>query len=135
MIVKTILSLISILHADSYLRIDRGLIEDYKIHSKKIELIISDNCNHCITQIKILKECMKPEDVVIFMDNQSSLSELKLKNLVKRKQIDYPVYLITKETREKLKYKGITPMIHINTKNGNENYTGIIQCDYLKLNL
>lgn len=116
-------------------RVDKSLVEDYALKSKKIELIISDNCSHCLTQIRILKECVKDEDVVIFIDNKAKLNEVRLKGVLRKKNISYTTFEMNEDLKKRYDYKGITPMIHIHNKGESESYTGVIQCDYLKIKL
>jgi hypothetical protein len=115
-------------YAHPGLRIDKTGIEEITPHAYKYELIISDNCPHCINQLRILKSCVADKDVVVFIDNRSKASEAILKRLVKKKEIKYPVYLLDSYLKDAYQFKGITPTLWMNKKS----YTGIVNCDFLK---
>lgn len=131
--IKFITLLILNTNAQDALRIDQGVLEKFKPFSKKVEVIVSDNCAHCITQIKILKKCLPESDIVVLLDNKTKLNETRLRAVLRKKKITYPTYELNPSLKEIYNYKGITPMIHIQKKNGYESYTGVVQCDYLKV--
>lgn len=123
----------SLFAADLY-RVDTGKIENYKPHSKKIEVIITEDCAYCVLQIAELKKCMKTEDVVILIDNYNRLNDIKLKRLIIQKNIPYPTYTLNKEIEKYYGYKRVTPLGHYNTKKGYVSKEGVVTCGELTEN-
>lgn len=120
----------SLFAADLY-RVDTGKIENYKPHSKKIEVIITEDCAYCVQQIAELKKCMKTEDVVILIDNYNRLNDIKLKRLIIQKNIPYPTYTLNREVENYYGYKRVTPLGHYITKKGYASKEGVVTCSEL----
>lgn len=120
----------SLFAADLY-RVDTGKIENYKPHSKKIEVIITEHCAYCVQQIAELKKCMKTEDVVILIDNYNRLNDIKLKRLIIQKSIPYPTYTLNREVEKYYAYKRVTPLGHYKTKKGYVSKEGVVTCSEL----
>ena len=116
-------------------RIDTGKIEEFTPYSHKYELIISDNCAHCLHQISILQSCVEPNDVAVVMENKSKLPEEKLKRVLVKKKISYKTYLLDSKISESYQFKGITPAMWISKDNKREFFTGVVSCEKLKLDL
>lgn len=121
----------SLMAADLY-RIDTGKIEKYVPHSKKIEVIITEDCAYCVQQIAELKKCMKTEDVVILIDNYNRLNDIKLKRLIMQKSIPYPTYTLNREVEKIYNYKRVTPLGHYKTKKGYTSKEGVVTCSELE---
>lgn len=119
---------INSLMAADVVRIDKNSIESFSPLTHKYELLIADNCAHCMRQIAIMKECVKEEDVVVVIDNVSKLSEEQLKKILIKKKIPYRAYLLDAELKKAYDFKGVTPTLHMNS----QKYTGIVSCDLLK---
>lgn len=113
-------------------RIDKNQVETFIPYTHKYELIIADNCLHCLKQLEIMKECVNVDDVVVILDNLSKLSDEQLRRLVRKKKIIYKTYLMDSELRKVYDFKGITPAIWINTDKSKIFYTGVVSCDLLK---
>ena len=122
------------LHAAIVVRIDQNKVEEFTPFTHRYELIISDNCSHCINQISIMKDCVRPEDVVVLMENKSNLSEEGLKKILRKKKIIYKTYLLDKNLREVYSFKGVTPMMWITKNESKKSYLGVLTCENLKLN-
>lgn len=125
---------LSDLQADLVVRIDQNKVEEFTPFTHRYELIISDNCSHCINQISIMKDCVRPEDVVVLMENKSNLSEEGLKKILRKKKIIYKTYLLDKNLREAYSFKGVTPMMWITKNESKKTYLGVLTCENLKLN-
>ena len=93
------------LMAADVIRIDTNRIENITPFSYKYELIIADNCAHCMRQIAIMKECVRYEDVIVLIDNVSKLSEVDLKKLLVKKKIPYKTYLLYSELKKSYEFK------------------------------
>lgn len=133
---KTLLLLffLSDLHAASVVRIDQSGVEEFTPFTHRYELIVSDNCSHCLNQMNIMKDCVKPEDVVVLMENKTNLSEEGLKKVLRKKKIIYKTYLLDKTLREAYAFKGVTPMMWITKNESKKSYVGVLTCENLKLN-
>jgi TPP-dependent 2-oxoacid decarboxylase len=118
--------------AEQVIRLDNNTIESFTPFSHKYELIIEENCAHCINQINILKNCVEDKDVVILMDNKSLKSQDELKKILRKKKITYKTLLLNKTLIDTYAFKGITPTIWINTPKSSQSYSGVATCDFLK---
>lgn len=118
--------------AASLIRVDKNMIEEITPFSHKYELIIEDNCSFCLNQLTILKDCVDEQDVIVFMDNRSKLSEEKLQRIIKRKKITFKTYILSEELKKTYEYKSITPMMWINKLEEKKSYTGVVSCKQLK---
>lgn len=116
------------------LEIKSGKVEEVTPFSHKYELIIADNCAHCMNQLNQMKDCVADRDVIVLMENLSKLSEDKLKRLVAKKKIPYSAYLLDSAARAAYEFKGVTPMMWITGKDSKKSFTGVVSCDSLKLN-
>lgn len=114
------------------LEIKSGKVHEVLPFSHKYELIIADNCAHCMNQITVLKDCVPENEVIVLLDNQSKLSEEKLKRLVFKKKIPYRTYLLDSSARASYEFKGVTPMIWIKRSDSKKSYTGVVPCEGLK---
>lgn len=119
-------------HAVQTLRIDNNTVMDFTPFKHKYELIIEENCAHCLNQINILKNCVADSDVVILMDNKTNKSEEELKKILKKKKVSYQTFLLNKNLKEAYGYKGITPTIWLNSKTASNSYSGVASCEFLK---
>lgn len=120
--------------AEEILRIDQSKIEKFTPFSHQYEMLMSDNCPHCMRQITYFKECVKKEDVVILIDNQSKLTDEQLKKVIQKKKIIYPTYLLNDELKKTYDYKGISPLLWITKGDVKRKFTGVIDCESLKAN-
>lgn len=120
----------SLFAADLY-RIDTGKIEKFIPSSKKIEVIITEECAYCVQQIAELKKCMKNEDVVILIDNYNRYNDIKLKRLLMQKSIPYPTYTLNREVEKIYNYKRVTPLVNYQTKKGYVTKEGVVSCSDL----
>lgn len=118
--------------AASLIRIDKASIEEVTPFSHKYELIIEENCSHCMGQLEILKSCVDEKDVIVLMDNRTKKSEEKLQRIVRRKKIIFKTYILTEELSKIYEFKGITPFIRINKSDSHRSFTGVVNCDQLK---
>jgi hypothetical protein len=116
------------LFAHTSIRLDKPALEEFSPFSTKYEVIISDNCGHCLNQLSILKECVSDNDVVILLDNKSKLSEENLKKLMRKKKIDFKTFLLDEHLRKTYAFNGVTPTLWMNKKS----YTGVVACEFLK---
>lgn len=119
-------------YADQVLRVDNNTVEDFTPFKHKYELIIEENCAHCLGQINILKSCVPDSEVVILLDNKSSKSEEELKKILKKKRITYKTYVLSTSLKEAYAYKGITPTIWLTGKTTSKSYSGVASCEFLK---
>lgn len=122
------------LHAVEAVRIDQSKVEEFTPYSHRYELIVSDNCSHCMNQMAIMKDCVEAKDVVVLIDNVSNLSEDGLKKVLRKKKIIYKTYLLDKTLREAYSFKGVTPTLWITKNESKKSYTGVMTCENLKLN-
>lgn len=122
------------LQAVSVIRIDQSGVEEFTPFSHRYELIVSDNCTYCLNQMNLMKDCVKPEDVVVLMQNNTNLSEEGLKKVLRKKKIIYKTYLLDKNLREVYSFKGVTPMMWITKNESKKSYLGVLTCENLKLN-
>ena len=123
---------ISNANAASLVRIDKNTIEEITPFSYKYELVMEDNCTHCLHQLSIMKNCVDENDVIILLDNNSKKSEEKLKRLIKRKKITYKTFILSEELRKVYEFKGITPLMWINKGEARQSFTGVLSCKQLK---
>lgn len=121
-------------HAAPTIRLDQNQIEEFTPFTRRYELLISDNCAHCLNQLAIMKDCIKNEDVVVLLDNKTNQSEDGLKKLIRKKKIIYKTYLLDNSLREAYSFKGVTPMLWITNSASKKSYTGVMTCENLKLN-
>ncbi len=113
-------------------RVDKDLVEEFIPFTHKYELIIADNCVHCMKQLEVMKECVKEEEVIVLLDNLSKLSDEKLRRLVRKKKITYKTYLIDSEIRKIYDFKGVTPVMWMNAGKHKTSYVGVVSCSKLK---
>lgn len=115
-------------------RLDQNKIEDFTPFTYRYELLIADNCAHCLNQLAIMRDCVKNEDVVVLLDNKTNQSEDGLKRLIRKKKIIYKTYLLDSSLKEAYSFKGVTPMLWITNNASKKSYTGVMTCENLKLN-
>lgn len=109
------------------IRIDKDLVEKFTPFTHKYELIIADNCAHCMKQLEVMKECVKVEDVAVILENLSKLSDEQLRRLVRKKKIIYKTYLMDNELKKNYEFKGVTPVMWMYQKS----YVGVVPCSVL----
>lgn len=109
------------------IRVDKALVESFTPLTHKYELIIADNCVHCMKQLEIMKECVKVEDVVVILENLSKLSDEQLRRLIRKKKIIYKTYLMDNKLRKIYEFIGVTPVMWMNQKS----YVGVVPCSVL----
>ena len=118
--------------AASLVRLDKRAIDEVTPFSHKYELIIEDNCAHCMTQLSVMKNCVDEKDVIIYINNRSKLTEEQLQRIVKKKKITFKTYILDEELKKIYKFTGVTPLIWINNNTSKNSFTGVVSCEKLK---
>ena len=124
----------NVVHAAPIIRLDQNKVEEFTPFTHRYELLISENCAHCLNQLSIMKDCVQNEDVVVLLDNKTNQTEEGLKKLIRRKKIIYKTYLLDSNLREAYSFKGVTPMLWITNNANKKSFTGVMTCQNLKLN-
>lgn len=131
-IIFTLCSFFFTANASEFIHLNTGRVLDFSPFKKKIELIIESNCSHCLHQLSILKDCVKNEDIAVFIDNKYKQSEEELRKFFRKKKIPYDVYILDESSRTAYDYKGVSPLLWVSKNKARKSFLGVVSCDSLK---
>jgi len=126
------MSFTQVINAQSLLRLDAFMIEDFPNNPQSVHLYISKNCSICHKQLAILKECsLGKGEVIVYMEGRTE----DLRFYIKRNKIPFKSFSLTAEIKKILRFSNISPSLSFKQDEGYKNLQGLQSCSHVKNSL